>query len=713
MRRLLNFIFILVLVGSVGYIFIRPDLLPLQKSSPLGSNPSASPSPSARKSLRVCVVGRPEVLLVNALKRLLETEGQKVEIRAYDVETSWMELAAGEIDLMIAPIGEAIIGQARFQAGQFLFTSGLSTGYDVVLASKASATPPQSLGIVNGQGCELFAIAKFPNSQLLAAENEADLQNWLAQGAVQAAVLQKASLSGELSKSMVSLSATDSQHPMPTIVVLSQAMRGKTSANEARVDVLLALLGKWKELIGYLERQPDLLRSILKREADELGIDLDIMLKSYSFLRPEKGREALLKSLEEGKLKETLDLLALARVSNLTTPNWQETLEPPSYLAEVLLEAGSEALSSSAGVAPNPDEPTALASPVVENSQNANIALGSRQFPGPAPKDPWPTPVNLKVSQSLGFSPAITDDLIAVATIDGLSAYLPNGELSFKYAISNLAFKPLANPNALYLLTVNSVTAIDTSGAELWRLAIPGKAVGDPVLTSDNLIIPIETENGEQQILTLSAENGSIKWQNSLKEPITSPIVSVADDKAEVLLTNGGGTLSCWQAEQGNLLWEASLSSLQALPLAVKGNLLAVAYPNGDIELRSLNNSSIIWQTSLKTALSAAPSMTADGATLLIPAASGTLYGLAVDSGQLAYKESISPSSLSAPVVVDDHAYLSDQTGSLHCLAIKDAGLSRQWSKPLGLTTPTELAFKASFWLLGPGKDHSLLIYSR
>ncbi|MCF3971978.1 hypothetical protein, partial [Pseudomonas aeruginosa] len=80
--------------------------------------------------------------------------------------------------------------------------------YDLVLAAPALQGAPTSLGISGSEGSELFAISKFPEARLVAADDPKQLQGWLSEGAIGAAVLQSASLPPELSQSAKRLSAT-------------------------------------------------------------------------------------------------------------------------------------------------------------------------------------------------------------------------------------------------------------------------------------------------------------------------------------------------------------------------------------------------------------------------------------------------------------------------------------------------------------------------
>lgn len=715
MRRLLNLCLLLVLLGSVGYLLYKAKLLPFGPTSTTANpTPSAAPAP-IRDSLRISVAHRPEILLVSALKRLLEAENLKIEIVPFDAETSWMELAAGELDVVIAPIGEAVTAQARFQAGRFLFISGVSQGYDVILTRSAEVDAPKTLAVAGGQGGELFAIAKFPDSRLVTAASQQELQSWLTEGAVQAAVLESASLRGELAQSGKKLGATSPEGPMPTIVVLSQGLLEENASTTPRIDVLLRALDSWSGLIGYLSSQPELLRSTLKQEADEMGVDLEILLRDYQFLTPNVGRDALVESCDAGLLKQTLDLLVLARTGNLTAPSdWNTVLELPSYLAQAL--PGDGPVAPTAGPTA---EPAASPSPALEATpqisptgsetpaKSSGTTLPTHTYAGSPPPDPWPEPRKMpKARQPLEFPPALMGEVMAAATVRGLDAWDDNGKFAFQLKEGGAPLAPpLADENSFYVLQAGMLRAVDINGKTTWAFPFEG-VPGAAILTPDNVVFTLEGAGYE--ILAISKKSGQISWQKTLANPAASPPVYADSGQPVVAVLDDQGNANVWNAQSGAPVLEKSIGEPSFLAPAAGGDQMAVLDPNGGVRLVSLADGSTKWEVALATALAGTPTLTDN--LVLVPAKDTYLYALDRSDGTIKEKRRLSVPLSSAPVVVGDHVYCCDELGGVHSLSLP--GLELNWSKSLGKTALRGPVFTRENWAL-LGSDGTLLLYKR
>jgi outer membrane protein assembly factor BamB len=708
MRRLLNFCLLLVFVGAVGYLLYKAKIPPFGSRSSAVATPTVAPAPAARDTLRISVANRPEALIVNALKRLLEAENHKIDVVPFDPETSWMELAAGELDLVVAPLGEAVTAQARFQAGQFLFISGMSEGYDVILSKTDLAAGPKTLGIAGGQGGELFALQKFPDSMLVSAGTQKQLQTWLLEGAVQAAVLESAALSVELSQSGKKLGATSADGPMPTMVVLSRTLSEENSTTAARVEVLIKALESWSGLIDYLSAQPELLRSTLKQEADDLGVNLDTLLKDYRFLTPNVGRDLLLESYGDGLLKETLDLLLLARTVNLTVPDWNAVLALPVFLEAVL--PGDSAL---VGLSPTPallsPTPEISATPASPSTSRPGGLAGSHIFGGAAPPDPWPDSLKMKrVSKPLPFLPALTDNLVAVATASGFDAYAADGKRAFATSTGGpLLATPLADAEFFYVIQAGTLSALDEDGKIAWSFPFEGTPGNHATLTPTEVVFTLDSTAG-YQVVAVSKETGVATWQASLTNPPASGPVFAESPAPAVLLLDDQGTLNAWNAQSGSVLWQSSVGKPTYLPPATLGTSMAVLDPDGAVRLLSLADGAQSWETDLGTPLAAPPTLTES--LVLVPGKDTYLYALDRESGAIKGKTRLSVPLSSAAVVVEDHVYCSDELGGVHSLTLPALGLN--WSKSLAKVALMGPVFSDKLWAL-LASDGTLLLYSR
>lgn len=675
MRRLINFTILLVLVLAVGFVLQRSGVIAIPSTASTPSATLSPPSKPARDTLRIAVADRPEALLVGAIKRLLEADNIKIDVVPYNVQTSWLELAAGELDLMIAPLGEAITAQARFRSGRLLFYSGLSTGYDVILASRLTSKPPTTLGVMAGHGYELLATQSFPNAELISAPNSVELEAWLNEGAIQAAILQKASLKNEGSPPFTHLGGTSAERPLPTVVVLSRTLTEPSASSETRTLALLKTLDQWNKLLGYMDQQPELLRSTLKKESDALGIDIDTLFQSYRFLLPSQGRQALIKDYEAGHLKEVLDLLVLARTPNITTPNWDELLKLPSHLESSLTtpEVSQDLPLNPITGSPTPPSPT---TPTTIPSSQAIPLLGTNHLPGPAPQDPWPQPIKLTISQALDLPPVVTGNLTGILTARGLEAYQSDGSLAFSVPQNDTLFAVglLADTQAFYVLTQNEVRAIDLQGQPLWATPLSGQAYSSPVLTPEAIVFLTRNAGGSQSLFALSLGDGSNLWQEALPAPTEIAPTFANAPQPMIITLDAQGQLTSRQASTGSIQWQTKVSGISPLPLAIENSKLSIAFSDGKLSLYSLENGSEIWSSNLKTTLSAGPTLFTSANLVLVPTASGKLAKVSLDTGKVLPLQDISSKALSSAIVAQDRVYLSDETGSLYTLSIKNKG---------------------------------------
>ena len=710
MRRLVNLLLILVMLGAVGFVLVKARILPLGGPSSSDTPPVVVPV-APRENLRISVAHRPEALIVSALQRLLEAEGLRVEIVPFDPETTWIELAAGEVDLVVAPIGEAVTGQGRFQAGRFLFVSGLSQGYDTIVSKSPLNSAPTTLGIAGAQGSELFAVSKFPEAQVLLADNQAQLQGWLLEGAVQAAVLESAGLRPELAEKGSRLGGTSIDGPMPSIVVLSERLAEENSETKARLEILAAALESWNGLIGYLTTQPDLLRSTLRTEAHDMGVDLEILLKDYRFFTPTEGRQALLQGSQEGLLKQTLDLLVLAKTGNLTAPNWEKTVTLPPSLDQLLAApttGGSPALpevtpseTPSVEITPDLSSPTPAAP--LDSFQ------GSHHVAGDAPSRTWPKPKTVKVAKALNLPCALTENLIGVATSDGFAAYGVDGKPAFSSKSGRPVVAPLADVSTFYLFRDKKLEALNESGKSVWSFPLEGEPSADTVMTETNLIFTVSLPTGNK-LIAVKRETGQLAWQQALESAPASSPVQATQPQPAVLLCDESGQLQAWNSETGTALWQSALASPSSLTPATFGDVVAVANSQGQVQMLSLIDGRQLWSMELGSKLDVPPTLTAKS--VLLPAQDETVYSLSRQDGSISSKASLPATPASFGTAIEEYLFVCDKLGGVHCLK-SGSELELEWSETPASTSPLNrpVFSKKNFALLSA--DGTLLIYPR
>lgn len=684
MRRLLNFCLFLVLVGSVGYVLWKADLLPIEGWQ---SGPKLPPvQAKARDTLRISVADRPEKILVSTLHTLLKVKDQKLEVVPYNPETVWLELSAGEIDVVIAPLGEAVKAQGRFHAGRFLFTSGLSEGLDQLRALKE--IKPKTVGVSARSGQELFALQNYPESKILVSEDHSALEGWLAEGAVESAVLQSAALSAELEKATVVLSKTSPEKPEPTVFVLSKVFeKGATEVDlSSRVEVLKQTFETWDGLVGYLETQPDLLRSNLRKAAEASNLDIDKVLSDYRFLTPGHGRAVLERDLSRGFLQQTLDLLVLAHVPNLTAPDWAKVVAIPASIQAAFPEAEfreppqpsptprpsapspSPAPDRTPQVTPTPGA-TPSATPTASITPDRLRVRGSYHVKGSAPPDVWGKPDVKAVSKRYGdWVPALSlRQGLAVVSDDTVRAFsLKEGRNVFDYkADAKWAGPPATDGVDFFVTTKSQVLCLDPKGKVKWTYDLTGAPASELAVKRPLLMVASADASGSKGVVTcLDTRTGREKWTVSLPDPPVCPPTLAQGSQVIVVIADKGKKLRAWNAETGSVVWKASLSQTTGIRPSANMGRIGLCEVNGRVSLFDVNDGTKSWDTKVGSSLIAPVTISRDY--VLVPAKDNYLYALSRSTGDLEWKVRLN-STLSQPaVVVGGRILQSDEDGRVH-----------------------------------------------
>lgn len=689
MRRLLNFGLLLVLAGAIVFVLIKARLIP----SPFGSSPAPDSTPSPvrvtkRDVLRVAVAQRPEQFLVTALQRLLEVDGFKVELVEFQPDTVWLELATGEIDLVFAPVGEAVKAQARFQAGHFLFYSGLSQGYDRVVARAELIGPPKSVGIGPSGGSELFALQQFPEAKILRATQADELSIWLAANSIDAAVLESARLSPQERDVLTSVAQTQIENPLPTVAVISRVYTQNHENMDLtrRLEVLAKALESWDGLVSYLDSQPELLRSTLKKASAGENVDIEVLLRDYRFLTPSQGREKLEEQYASGALRETLELLVLVQVSNLSTPDWDLTLQIPSELQQALqpgipTESTPQA-SPSAALTPQARPETVPETTPSQTPANSDSSLAEGTFVvATTIPTTWPKPsVSSRTANTLKVQPGVSSSLLVVNTKDGISAVNHAGKLVFAFKTK----APLNGPvtfaqNHILAAVEDHLISVSARGKSRWNVPMEGKALPDILVHGQTAIVAVAQKDGGK-LLAVDPDDGETVWETKLLAPPACSPILAGKSQDLVVVADTSGNLKAYNATSGHVTWTVALGKAVYIRPSSFEDKLVIAEPAGRIRLYSSTKGELVWTADLGSSLNAPPTATSDQ--ILVPAKDTYLYSLKAESGDIDWKTRLE-ATLSEPAIVSGNsAFQSDESGKVYALELKEGTLL--WSQSLG-----------------------------
>jgi len=683
MKRVFNGLIFLVLVGAVLFVAVKAKLIP----NPLdrGGRPAGLPTPGAptRDELRVAVAERPERALITSLERLMKVQNQKFALVDYHPDTVWLELANGEIDLVIAPVGEAVKAQGPFKAGRFLFFTGRSVGLDKLLSS-SPAEKVQKVGTVSEAATDFLALRMLPESQIVPSGNPEELEAWLEGGAVEAALLNTSRNTPALFEKYEVLSTTTEADPMPTVAVLSKpfAENAGDQAFEARKRVLLAALGTWSELVGYLDSQPDFLRATLQKDAAESGVDVDKLLADYEFLPPGAGRVALMNFQQSDGLRETLNLLVLSGTENLTAPDWSEVVALPSVLSPAFQDMGApetavlQPPSDPITASPTPPATSPTPGETPEPGDTATpVAVGAAAldptytYPGARVPAEWPEPLlQYNSGQAKRFPPALSRKQVALAADNYL--YLHDWQTDLvKVPLASAPTSPPLSDGRLFFYSLdNKIVAVNAAGKQVWEHTVKGTPLAAATVARERLFYAVD-EGDRARTICLDPVDGERLWEAvSDTPPASGPVLG--GDPALVVVPDRKGYLRAYDFESGAVRWESSLENPVYIPLAAGHGKVAAVEPNGKVTVFSLENGERQWGTNLATSLIAPPTITSAG--LLVPSKDTYLYYLNNGNGNIVWKASLAQIMSEPAVVTAETVLQATEGGEVHTIQLTD-----------------------------------------
>jgi outer membrane protein assembly factor BamB len=689
MKRIFNTIIFLVFVGAILFVGFKAKLIP----NPFENRPTPSTSPTPtlveRDTLRVAVAKRPEKLLMASLQRLLQTENHKLELVEYNPQNVWLELAAGEIDLVIAPLGEAVKAQGRFQAGRFLLFTGESVGLDKVLAWPETENPLK-VAVQSEAGTDFMARQMLPEATVVPAADARELEAWLKGKAVEAALIDTSANTPGIEEKFKVLSTTSPERPMPSVAVLSRVFAENAQKKEytARRDTLTSALRSWNGLVGFLDTQPELLKSTLKTEAAEMGVDVDRLLADYNFLTPGRGRDALIEFQEQDRLKQTLDLLVLSGVLNLSAPDWSTTVETPTFLdpSWTLGRTSSPRPTPTIGTLPTP-QPSVT--PAATPTPTATPTPASTPTPPPPPAefaasyhyrkfkmpDTWPEPaIEHATTDSNILTPAVSKKAVMTATSEYLYIHSWGAKKPSRVTLpSPLTSAPLSDGRNFFHAVDGQVAAMNSQGKPIWTVDVKGKPLGPSAVVHDKLVYAVETE-GEGRLLCLDPLDGEILWEQTFNSaPASAPVISNLGPSYVVVVLDQKGQVRAYSLDNGANLWTHSLDEPSYLEPSAGYGKLAVTYPSGEVVLLSLEEGKRIWEAGLGSAQTAPPTLTSRG--VLVPSKDTYLYLLSMESGDITWKTRLSQTMSEPAIIMGNQIVQSDEGGQVHILKTLDGAL--------------------------------------
>lgn len=226
------------------------------------------------------------------------------------------------------------------------------------------------------------------------------------------------------------------------------------------------------------------------------------------------------------------------------------------------------------------------------------------------------------------------------------------------------------------------VLAYDQAGKLLWKSKLSSEVLSAPQVFQDIVVV----RSGDSRIYGLSVADGSRKWVYERATPTLSlrSSAGVAIDGGAVYAGFAGGKLVALRADNGNVIWEASvaqpkgtteierIADITSLPV-VDGPLVYAAAYQGKVAAVDRASGKVVWSRDISsyTGINAA-----DGRVYLSHA-TGSVYALEYSSGKTFWRQGdLGHRKLSAPLPMGDVVAVGDVQGYVHFLQREDGAFA-------------------------------------
>lgn len=224
-----------------------------------------------------------------------------------------------------------------------------------------------------------------------------------------------------------------------------------------------------------------------------------------------------------------------------------------------------------------------------------------------------------------------------------------------------------------------NVHAYDAAGKPLWKAKVTSEILSVPRYFDGMVIV----RTGDNRIFGLDATDGSRKWVYERINPalILRSSVGIVVDGGAVYAGFAGGKLVAIRADNGKLLWEATvaqpkgvteierIADITSLPVVDGPLVYAVAY-QGKIAAVDRTNGRVVWNRDI----SSYSGLNAEDAKIFVSHTLGAVYSLDYSTGKTFWRQgALANRRLTAPLPMGSVIAVGDLEGYVHFLT-RDEG---------------------------------------
>ena len=289
-------------------------------------------------------------------------------------------------------------------------------------------------------------------------------------------------------------------------------------------------------------------------------------------------------------------------------------------------------------------------------------------------------------SNDYDFSPVVDAGFAYVAGASGEIAKLDavSGKQEWRVNVGETLSGGVGVGGSLVLVGTPKgiVYAYDIAGKLQWKSKLSSEILSAPKYF-DGLVI---VRTGDSHIYGINANDGSRKWVYDRTGPALTlrSSAGVVVDGGAVYAGFGGGKLIAVRADNGKMLWEASvaqpkgvteierIADITSLPVVDGPLIYAVAY-QGKIAAVDRTSGRVVWNRDI----SSLTGLSVEDGRIFVSHAMGSVYALDYASGKTFWRQAILKNrQLSVPVPMGNLTAVGDLEGYVHFLSRDDGSIA-------------------------------------
>ena len=292
-------------------------------------------------------------------------------------------------------------------------------------------------------------------------------------------------------------------------------------------------------------------------------------------------------------------------------------------------------------------------------------------------------------AEDFQFSPTVEAGYAYVASADGEVVKLDatNGAQVWRANTGEKLSGGVGVGGSLVLVGTQkgAVYAYDIAGKLQWKSKLSSEVLSAPRYFDGTVIV----RTGDSRIYGINADDGSRKWVYDRTTPSLTlrSSAGLVVDSGAVYAGFAGGKLIAVRADNGKLLWEASvaqpkgvteierIADITSLPFVDGPLIYAVAY-QGRIAAVDRLTGRVVWNRDI----SSLNGLSAEDARIFVSHATGSVYALDYTTGKTFWRQAaLKNRQLSAPVPMGNVIAVGDFEGYVHFLNREDGALASRF----------------------------------